>query len=405
MFNVFENLKIMKKLSSYLFIAITCLTVSANAQLKVDNLGKVGVAAGATAINANFQVGNVTSDFNSTITAVGSDFRIGAYSSTNPFALIQARNCSSNLFTTIGMILNVQDIYGIRRDAITILPSGNVGIGKSNPSYNLDVVGNINASITVKAAGVTLNSDERLKENIKNLSGLTVASLLNLQGVTYRLKPNGAALLTSSLNTESAIQGDTAKSQTIGQLQDTAFFNRNHMGFLAQDLQKVFPELVYADKDGILSIDYIGLIPILVESIKELSNKHVTDSLNFISLQYKLSDLENRISQCCDQTTLKSVQSITNILESPLALPALYQNTPNPFNQNTTIAYYLPVNVKTANLYIYNMQGVQIKIIPINDRANGNIVINGNELIPGMYLYSLIADGKEVDTKRMILTN
>ena len=65
----------------------------------------------------------------------------------------------------------------------------------------------------------------------------------------------------------------------------------------------------------------------------------------------------------------------------------------------------MPVNVKTANLYIYNMQGVQIKIIPINDRANGNVVINGNELSPGMYLYSLIADGKEVDTKRMILTN
>ena len=169
-------------------------------------------------------------------------------------------------------------------------------------------------------------------------------------------------------------------------------------------MQKVFPELVYADKEGILSIDYIGLIPVLVESIKELGNNHVKDSLNFISLQNKITDLENRISQCCEQSTLKSVQSNTDILASPLALPALYQNTPNPFNQNTTIAYYLPANVKTANLYIYNMQGVQIKVIPINDRTNGNIVINGNELSPGMYLYSLIADGREVDTKRMILT-
>ena len=395
----------MKKLSTYLIIALSMITVTANAQLKVDYSGKVGVSAGTSAINANFQVGNVTSDFNSTITAVGSDFRIGAYSSSNPFALIQARNCSSNLFTTIGMILNVQDIYGIRRNAITILPSGNVGIGKSNPSYNLDVVGNINASTGVYAAGVILTSDERLKENIKNLSGLSVASLMNLQGVTYRLKPNGAALLASSLNTESAIQGDTAKFQTIEQPQDTAFYNRNHMGFLAQDLQKVFPELVYADKDGKLSIDYIGLIPVLVESIKELGNNHVKDSLNFVSLQNKLTDLENRISQCCEQTTLKSVQSNTVTLESPLALPALYQNTPNPFNQNTTIAYYLPENIKTANLYIYNMQGVQIKVIPINDRANGNIVINGNELSPGMYLYSLIVDGREVDSKRMILTN
>lgn len=284
------------------------------------------------------------------------------------------------------------------------MPSGNVGIGKSNPSYNLDVVGNINASITVKAAGVILNSDERLKENIKNLSGLTVASLLNLQGVTYRLKPNGAALLTSSLNTESAIQGDTAKSQTIGQLQDTAFYNRNHMGFLAQDLQKVFPELVYSDRDGILSVDYIGLIPILVESVKELSNNHVKDSLNLQSLQNKLNDIETQLNKCCGNSTLKSSQVSTTGIDDSHEIPLLYQNAPNPFNVNTTIAYYLPVTLQTAKLYIYNMQGVQIKVYPINDRTNGNIILSGNEFIPGMYLYTLVADGKEVDTKRMILT-
>ena len=45
------------------------------------------------------------------------------------------------------------------------------------------------------------------------------------------------------------------------------------MGFLAQDVQKIFPELVYADKNGILSIDYIALIPVLVESLKELNAK------------------------------------------------------------------------------------------------------------------------------------
>ena len=55
-------------------------------------------------------------------------------------------------------------------------------------------------------------------------------------------------------------------------------------------------------------------------------------------------------------------------------------------------------------LYIYNMQGVQINSYAVNDRGNSSLEIQGNELEPGMYLYTLIVDGKEVGTKRMVLT-
>ena len=58
--------------------------------------------------------------------------------------------------------------------------------------------------------------------------------------------------------------------------------------------------------------------------------------------------------------------------------------------------------VKTADIYIFNMQGNIVKKIAA-DRS-GMIEIQGSELQAGMYLYSLVADGKEVDTKRMILT-
>jgi hypothetical protein len=44
--------------------------------------------------------------------------------------------------------------------------------------------------------------------------------------------------------------------------------NKTMIGYLAQDVQKLFPELVREDKDGYLSLDYMGLIPILVEAIK-----------------------------------------------------------------------------------------------------------------------------------------
>ena len=50
------------------------------------------------------------------------------------------------------------------------------------------------------------------------------------------------------------------------------------------------------------------------------------------------------------------------------------------------------------------MQGLQKKAFNITSKGKASILINGSELQAGMYLYTLIVDGKEVDTKKMILT-
>jgi len=50
------------------------------------------------------------------------------------------------------------------------------------------------------------------------------------------------------------------------------------------------------------------------------------------------------------------------------------------------------------------MQGKQVKRFTLTERGENFLVIEGYELIAGMYLYALIADGQEVDVKRMILT-
>lgn len=46
--------------------------------------------------------------------------------------------------------------------------------------------------------------------------------------------------------------------------------NRRRIGFMAQDIQKVLPELVQTDEKGVMSIDYIGFIPLIVESLKQM---------------------------------------------------------------------------------------------------------------------------------------
>jgi hypothetical protein len=83
----------------------------------------------------------------------------------------------------------------------------------------------------------------------------------------------------------------------------------------------------------------------------------------------------------------------------------LDQNLPNPFNKNTVISYYLESSVSKAAIYIYDMQGKQIKSINIADREYGNIMISANELQPGLYFYSLVADGTRIGTKQMVLTD
>jgi hypothetical protein len=82
----------------------------------------------------------------------------------------------------------------------------------------------------------------------------------------------------------------------------------------------------------------------------------------------------------------------------------LFQNTPNPFSQATEIGYFIPETVNSANIYIYDVNGVQQKNISIAERGNGVTVLQATALQAGIYFYTLICDGKPVDTKQMILT-
>lgn len=172
---------------------------------------------------------------------------------------------------------------------------------------------------------------------------------------------------------------------------------KNNLGLIAQELQQVYPQLVeYNAKTDLLSVNYEKLIPVLIGAIQEQQETIITMGKALKSLQ----------NDCCTEKETKtgSVQQndATNMFSVDVA--ALEQNTPNPFNENTTIRYSLPDEVQKAVLYIYDMQGTQIKSYLLAQRGNSSITINGSELKAGMYLYTLIADSKEVDTKRMILT-
>ncbi|NPD93044.1 T9SS type A sorting domain-containing protein, partial [Xylanibacter muris] len=77
---------------------------------------------------------------------------------------------------------------------------------------------------------------------------------------------------------------------------------------------------------------------------------------------------------------------------------------PNPFVTSTDIKVNIPTSANTAMLNIYDLSGKQIKSIQVNERGEHSIYVTSESLAPGMYIYSLIIDGKLIDTKRMVVT-
>ncbi|MDD3323425.1 MAG: tail fiber domain-containing protein [Paludibacter sp.] len=273
--------------------------------------------------------------------------------------------------------------------------NGNSIIG----SYDVNDGNKFNFNCEVWSTGIKLTSDERLKTNVNKISN-SITNLQKLTGVSYNLLDKqtlvGNKKLTKSAN-ESNTTALTEKEQKNKDFFET--YNANiltakpkRMGFLAQDLQKVFPELVDKDSLGYYSVDYIGLIPVIIEAFKEQQN-----TINL--LNQRLAVLE---STSISKMSLN--KSITPIETDALTYSVLDQNVPNPFNTATTIGFYLPNSITTASIYVYDMNGGQLKSITISERGKGNVTIQGSEFSAGMYLYALIIDGKVIDTKRMILT-
>jgi hypothetical protein len=80
----------------------------------------------------------------------------------------------------------------------------------------------------------------------------------------------------------------------------------------------------------------------------------------------------------------------------------LNQNTPNPFSDKTVITYFIPEDIKQAQVLVYDDMGVIVKKLDIKTRGEGSFTFYANGSGKRIYSYSIIADGKIIDTKKMI---
>ena len=155
--------------------------------------------------------------------------------------------------------------------------SGNFGIGTTSPQKTLDVTGTLaisnNTSSYWDFDRNNSNGTLQIADTGTDRMSLTIGGTLTVSGdvVAYgspsdvRLKEN-IKTIESALDKVSKLQGvtfDWKKSDNILDIKED-------IGFIAQDVQKVVPELVRENEDGMLSMRHQGVVPILLEAIKEL---------------------------------------------------------------------------------------------------------------------------------------
>jgi hypothetical protein len=144
--------------------------------------------------------------------------------------------------------------------------SAKVGIGTTDPDEKLHVSGNICYTGTIGAC-----SDERYKKNVATIQG-ALATLVKLRGVTYNWKQD--------------------------EYPDQSFDDRTHVGFIAQELKELVPEIVMVSDEGYMSVDYGRLTPLLVEALKQLKGEND-------ELKARLAKVEANLQQLIDNGQIR----------------------------------------------------------------------------------------------------
>ncbi|MBK1897427.1 tail fiber domain-containing protein [Chryseobacterium paridis] len=240
-------------------------------------------------------------------------------------------------------------------------PTGGVTL-LGNGNNELYVDGRFQAALEVRAQSFISTSDRRLKDNIKPLKE-TSGNLFNLNTYSYTFKPKKDS--------------------------ETKADSKLHFGLIAQEVEKEFPNLVSVDEKGNYALNYIEIIPLLLNELKEQKNE-IKD------LKSKMDAMEAKISAITGGKNVSSEMSAT------ATSYILEQNVPNPFNQEAVIRFN--VNDNNAAIGVYDLSGRQMQLIPVK-KGEKQISISARTLSPGTYIYNLVTNGKIIDSKKMIVTN
>jgi len=235
--------------TKFILMVISALALaftSSFSQVKVENSGNVGIGE----VSDPLQQLHIKSKYDGYPGSTWGGIRLQAKDNTSGFIFRESSN---------------DECLVLRNNSINTLKikNGNVAIGPEvYDTFKLYVDGNVGATHVYNL------SDERLKENINLLSDTEINDLYKLEGISYNFNAEELKIKNDPVS-NFILTSDTATIPTIDTREYDILASKTCIGFSAQELQKIYPELVTEDDKGYLSIDYISLIPVIVEALKE----------------------------------------------------------------------------------------------------------------------------------------
>lgn len=369
------------------FIKIHTLTSAGNAYYGASappiffSTPKVGIntsnQAGFNSTSVN-TVSTVNGAFRTTPSAANT-FGVGAYAYTNS---------TSTNNQNYGVIAYAQGTgagtinYGVYGLASGLSTGINYGVYGNAPVGANSWAGYFQGNVF--STGLYIGSDAQLKLNVATETDV-LPSIMQVRPVTY--------------------------NYDVAQYKELNLSTEKQHGFIAQELARVFPEVVKESRYSIpnseglegssktfLSVNYPGLISILFRGIQQQQQQIA---------ELRAAVIATTVTPTTPETGRGTAGADRQVVTSSGTFEAskfsLAQNTPNPFSSSTTIRYSMPDGLRNGVIAVFDLTGKMMMQFN-NLSGKSQVIINGNALQPGMYIYTLLAEGQEVISKKMILT-
>lgn len=284
----------------------------------------------------------------------------------------------------------------------------NYSDGKYNVVLGDYLIADATSSVTVPSApGITDENimiiGERLNSNLKrslstgfNGNRTTVTTE---DGLAVQLNPLSGNTYVPTVNFEVQAGVTTTTPQPLGPVRSNIRFH--NLPQATQPLPAVVIDPTTGELFRTVSSSYAkpgkGGSDEGIDQLKE-ENDALKERVSLLESQLSLYDekfaqLERSLNQICE-----SGCGGLNLQGSDI----LYQSIPNPGSNKVMINYYLANDYRDASISLYSVDGKQIGTYMLTPgKGDGTIDVNISELVPGMYLYRLVVDGKQSAVKKL----
>ncbi len=355
-------------------------SIESNANVLIGSLSGVGLEAGSN----NVFIGNSAQALSTTLNNAGA---IGAY------AQVVCSDCIA-----LGSATQ------------------RVGIGSANPNSNfrLEVNGS-NGGGTSSAARFASATESNYTAEFWNtgtygtswvafFNGPTVSTATQTT-ISDSLVKNDILCYTNACTVLDSINVYSYTFDTVN-YSSLNFDSGAQLGFLAQEVEKFLPDAVKTVPIPETK-DSAGNVIIAAYTLKGIQMDKFIPYLFYALKEQKseINELKDNVNSCCNLRTTDpgSTQQGSIELENIRSIQ-LDQNDPNPFSANTIIRWNISADFGTASIYFFDNTGNRINSFEINSTGAGELQVFGSKLSAGVYTYSLVVDGKVIESKKMLRT-